>query len=117
MTATRAGVELESVEYQRDTETYRGRYDQETTSPSMAVVAVLSEVMNTDPLELDPLHYTVDTDALDAFVRVRSTADGHAHISFAFDEYAVTVSGNGEIAVAPSRAGRTDHRNEDISHR
>ena len=117
MTATRAGVELESVEYQQDTETYRGRYDQETTSPSMAVVAVLSEVMNADPLELEPLHHAVDTDSLDAFVRDRGASEWPVTCSFAFDEYAVTVSDNGEIAVAPSRDGRIDHRNEDIIHR
>jgi hypothetical protein len=38
----------------------------------MTVIATLAEVRDADPVELDPLHSTVDPDALDALVRVRT---------------------------------------------
>lgn len=117
MATTRAGVELESVEYRQDTETYRARYDQQMTSPSMAVVAALSEVTNTDPLDLEPLYNVVDTDVLNALVQGRGALDEPIRLSFSVEEYTITVSSNGEIDIAPLEDGRIDHGNEDVISR
>lgn len=117
MVATQAGVELTSETYHLDSETLRFEYDQDTTLPSMAVVAALSEVVDGDPVELEPLHDVVDTDALDAFVGVRDTTDGDRSVTFTVAEYAVTVDSDGSVAVAPSGRDPTDDRNGRGLHR
>ena len=117
MAATIASVELEPGEYHRESETYRAQYDQETTSASMAVVASLSDVMNVDPFELDPLAASVDTDALDELLRVRGTTNGTVHISFAFEGYAITVSSDGVVEIVPPGHDRTADLNESVPHK
>lgn len=54
MIETQAGIELESMEFHRDSKTYRVQYDQNTISPSMAVVASVTNVSGGNPLELAP---------------------------------------------------------------
>ena len=49
MIATQAGVNLESFEYRPETDTYWTQYDQGTTPPSLAVIASLSEALDTPP--------------------------------------------------------------------
>ncbi|WP_226039731.1 HalOD1 output domain-containing protein [Natrinema sp. DC36] len=71
MTASLASTELETLEFDRESGTYRARYDQDATAASIAVVAAVSNGLDTDPLELDPLHDTIDTDSLTDLVRHR----------------------------------------------
>jgi len=60
MATTQAGFELCSGTYHPASGTHRFGYDRDTTSPSMAVIAALSEVTGIDPFELGPLGATVD---------------------------------------------------------
>ena len=117
MIATQTGVELESETYQRDSETYRFEFDQDTTSASMAVVAALSEVIDRDLVELDPLHDIVDADALDELVRVREPTDGEISVRFTVAEYAITVYSDSIVTLAPSGHDRTETASEGASHR
>ena len=105
MMATQAGIELESFEFQQDSETYRAEYDQETTSASMAVVASLSEAMDSEPTELEPLYASVDTGALDDLVRVSGTGNGNISVTFTVEKYAITVSSYGVVTIAPPGSG------------
>jgi hypothetical protein len=57
--------------------------------------------MAIDPIELEPLHDSVDTDALDALVRVRGTMNGDVHVTFTHEGRVVTVYSYGMIAVTP----------------
>ncbi|WP_323190107.1 HalOD1 output domain-containing protein [Halostella sp. PRR32] len=67
---------------------------------SEAVVYALSDAADTDPFDIDPLHESVDTDALDALIRrgERSTA-----LSFVHADHYVSVSGAGRVVVAPEK--------------
>ncbi|MDG5775092.1 hypothetical protein QA599_01425 [Haloarculaceae archaeon H-GB1-1] len=96
-----SGVGVESVEYHQDSATVRTQFDQEKTPASMAVIATLAEVMGDDPVELDPLYSTVNPDALDALVRVRTGTDGDVHVTFTHEDHAITVYSYGVVSIAP----------------
>lgn len=114
MAATLANVELETGEYHRESETYRAQYDRDTTSPSMAVIASLADLMDKDPTALEPLHATVDTDALDVLMRGRDARDGDISVTFTIAKYAITVYSYGVVAIAPPGRDRTDDPNEEV---
>lgn len=107
-----ASVELETVEYHQESETYRARYDRDAISASMAVVASLSDVMDTDPAELEPLNRSVDTGALDELVRARDTTNGDISVTFRVEEHAITVYSYGVVAIHPPGGDRTDDPSE-----
>ena len=101
MGTTISGIEVEAVEYAQESGTVRTQFDQEKTPASMAVVATLADVMDTDPVELDPLQSTVDPDALDSLVRVRNGANGDIHAAFTHEGHAITVHSDGVITITP----------------
>ncbi len=108
VTADFVETELESLEYRDSSETYRAVYDRDRTVPSMAVVATLSEVMDCEPGELDPLYASVDADALDELVRVREGTVGDVTVTFPVADYAVTVHSYGVVAVTPGEREQVD---------
>lgn len=99
MDAVVSGVGVESVEYHQDSATVRTQFDQENTPASMAVIATLADVMDADPVELDLLHSTVDPDALDALVRVHTGTDGDIHVTFTYEDHAITVFSYGVVTI------------------
>lgn len=101
MDAMVSGVGVEAVEYHRESATVRTQFDQEKTPASMAVIATLAEVMDADPVELNPLYSTVDPDALDALVRVRTRTNGDIHVTFTHEGHAITVYSYGVVAITP----------------
>ena len=103
MDAEVSGVGVEAVEYLREAATVRAQFDHEKTPASIAVIATLADVMDTDPIELNPFHSTVDPDALDDLVRVRTGTDGDIHVSFTHEEYAITVSTYGMVTITPGQ--------------
>lgn len=108
MVSTQAGVDLESFEYDRALETYRSRYDDQTMAPSMAVVATLSKVNESCPMEVSPLGNDIDTDALDQFLESHESTTSDASVTFTTQDRTVTVYDSGEIAVSPEEAGLPD---------
>jgi hypothetical protein len=83
----------------------------------MAVVAALSEAMDVDPIDLEPIHESVDTDALDALVRVRGTTNGDVHVTFTHERRVITVYRSGAIAVTSPEHERTDGQSTGITHK
>lgn len=59
----------------------------ENERPSMAVVRAISAVANTPSEELEPLHETVDPDALDTVFE----ADNEMYVAFQYDKYQVEI--------------------------
>jgi len=108
MVTESSGVGLESLEYRRETGTYRAAYDRDATDPSLAVVASLAAVLDVGPADLPPLYDAVDTDALDALVRDRNGAEPAVSVGFSVDDHAITVTGDGTVTVDPPRADRSD---------
>ncbi|AGN00870.1 hypothetical protein L593_04605 [Salinarchaeum sp. Harcht-Bsk1] len=101
MAVTASGIEVEAVEYSQDSVTVRTQFDHEKTPASMAVIATLADVLDTDPAALEPLHSTVDTDALDALVRVRPESNGDTQVALSHEGYSITVHSHGVITITP----------------
>ena len=105
---TVAGIGVEAVEYSQGSPTVRTQFDQEKTPASLAVIATLAEVMDVDPLELDPLHATVDPEELDALVRVRNGTDGDISVSFTHEGHTITVQSYGVVTITPGHEPSTE---------
>jgi len=65
----------------------------------MAVIATLADAMDTDPVELNPLHSTVDPEALDALAQVRNEMNGDVHITFTHEGHDIRVHSYGVISI------------------
>ncbi|ELY56012.1 hypothetical protein C491_13712 [Natronococcus amylolyticus DSM 10524] len=63
------------------------------------VVYEVAKVSNTDPIDLPPLYNAIDIDALNALV-ADSCESTLKSITFQYDGYTVTVTGNGDITVS-----------------
>lgn len=109
MDAVVSGIGVESIEYHRDSAAVRTQFDQEKTPASMAVIATLAEVMDADPVELDPLRSTVDPDALDDLVRVRTGTGGDVHVTFTHEDHAITVYSYGVVSITPDHELTAEH--------
>lgn len=96
-----SGVGVESVEYHPDSSTVRTQFEQVKTPASVAVTAAMADVMDVDPVEMDPLHATVDPDALDDLLRVRTGTDGDIHVTFTHEEHTITVYSYGVVTITP----------------
>lgn len=101
MPPTISGIELESLQFCHESGTYRADYDNESTSPVMAIVAAVGDVLNTDPVELAPLSETIDGDALERVLQMRETTDDPVQLSFSYADCDITVSSAGDIRIAP----------------
>lgn len=101
MEAGVSGIGVEAVEYQQDSGTVRIQFEHAQTPASLAVIATLAEMLNTDPVELDPLHATIEPDALDAIVSAHNGMTGDIHVSFTHEDHEVTVSSYGVVTITP----------------
>jgi hypothetical protein len=99
MVDTQAGVELESFVSDVESGTYQGRYDPDSMSVSMGVIAMLSKVRNSCPTELEPLQSFVDTDALDEFFKKADFRAKYVSVTFPVAEFTVSVYGSGKMTV------------------
>jgi hypothetical protein len=93
------GVGVEAIEHSQGSRTVRTQFDQEKMPASMAVIATLTDVMGAGPVELDPLHSTVDPDALDALVRAQYGTNGDTHVTFTHEGHTITVHSYGVITI------------------
>lgn len=107
MIATLANTELDLRTSDIESKTYQARFDQDETTPSMAVVAGLAELTGTEPDALVPLQRSIDTDALDRLVG--DTRSGERSVSFRVETYSVTVRSDGFLSI--------DHSPQDRRHR
>ena len=110
MVATELGVELEEFTHEPATDTYRGRYNPETTTASMAVIAALSEVLEIEEEQLEPLQSAIDCDALNTLAS-RATATSVVSVTFAYAGYTVSLANDGVISLAAA-----DHKLLDIDY-
>jgi len=101
MDAMVSGIEVETVELDRDSATARTQFDRELTSASMAVVATLAEVKDVDPVDLDPLNGTIDPDAMDALFSELNGMGDETHVSFTHADHAITVTSGGVVTISP----------------
>lgn len=106
MPTTDTGVTLEMWYFCQESETYSAEYDSETTTPSMAVITALTEILDVSPMSLPPLHYSIDTEAMDDFFCSHDDTESPAQISFSFVGHEVTVASNGKLTVTPEESAK-----------
>lgn len=101
---SRSLCEFESFEYYAEEDIYQALFSTTDEFASTAIVSAVAAASDTDPLDMDPLHATVDTDALDSLVTTRRAAVGDLHVTFEYQEYEVTTSSYGRLKVKPLHA-------------
>ena len=78
------------------------------TTPSETVIHAVAEAADVDPLELDPLHSTIDPDALDALFAPKYNGqprDGDLQLTFSMAGYKVIVWSYGRVSVTEETPG------------
>jgi hypothetical protein len=102
MSAAETGICLDSYtsRSEPDSEAYLARYDSTETPASMAVVAVVSRALGRSPVEMEQLFYAVDAEALDELLAGDTVGDAIS-VTFAYEGYEVTVTGDEVVAVRP----------------
>lgn len=69
-------------------------------SATEAIVSLVAQEMECDPLELDPLYDAVDPEALDGICS--ATPDSSLRVSFDYAGYTVLVDASGIVQLLPS---------------
>lgn len=71
------------------------------TELSIAAIEAVAAVSGRDPTEIEPLHESLDPDALDALFQSgrETTVDGT--VSFSFADHRIVAHGDGELVVYP----------------
>lgn len=80
---------------------YVVQYDRLDTQPlSVAIVDAVATFRNRDVTELEPLHYAIDTDALERLFEPRADGlrDGGS-VTFEYSDCLVTITAAGEIRI------------------
>jgi hypothetical protein len=95
---------FESFEYHPDEGVHRAIFDGDEVDPSTAVIGALSTVADRDPLNIEPLHSTIDPDALNALFVDNKRGEGDTHARFSVGGYSVTLSSYGCVTVQPSQS-------------
>src|SRR6056297_1947149 len=83
---------FESFEYHSDEGVYRAMFDAEEFEPATAVIGAVSTVAEIDPLDVEPLHSTIDSDALNTLFSDGRRSEGDLHVRFPVDGYGVSLS-------------------------
>lgn len=97
----------DEIEYERLEESYRIRYERESSATSLVLVRAIAAIEGVDPITLEPLCETVDVDALDATIR---SMDADFELTFSYHGYRTTIRGEGSIelwAIDPDGASPT----------
>ncbi|SDN20199.1 hypothetical protein SAMN04487949_3649 [Halogranum gelatinilyticum] len=98
---SRSLCEFESIEYHAEEDLYQAQFSTTDEVASDAVISAVAAASDTDPLDMEPLYATVDTDALDSLVTPRRAAIGDLHLTFEYQGYEVTASSCGSIKLKP----------------
>lgn len=84
-----------------DPRPHTGRYDRGDGEPlSVALATAIATYLGRDVTELESLHETIDTDALDRlFTHAPAETNATGRIRFEYDSCLVTISADGEIRI------------------
>lgn len=92
---------FESFEYYPDERAYRALFDADESSPSEAVVGVISTAADIDPVDVEQLGSKTDADALNSLITNRRPFEGDVYVTFTLNGYDVSLSSYGSIVVRP----------------
>ena len=99
--ATPPGIEIDVVEHRPNGPVYDVSYDQ-THQPTLVVVTAVATIEEVEPIELQPLHDAIDTDALDRLLEGAWRRPSAVTVTFTFEGYDVECSQPGTIRLEPS---------------
>ena len=69
-------------------------------TPATAVVEIVADAADADPIDLDPLHGAIDTDALNRVVEPNQpNASEGIQVSFSYHDFFVVVRQSGRITL------------------
>lgn len=85
--------------------TYRLPYDPSIDDTSLAVVGLVAAITETDPVELDPLHDTIDACALNQVV---SGTREDCSVQFDYEGVRIIVEGSGVVTCDCSNGAEND---------
>ena len=71
-------------------------------SATEAIVSLVAQERDCDPLELDPLYGAVDPEALDSICR--AATEGSVRISFEYAGFTVLIDGGGVVQLLPAES-------------
>lgn len=90
----------EGVTYDPETGIYRTTFDNTRSTPSIAVVNALANILGCDPTGLEPLYKHIDAEALDQFlVMPKNSSASDRKVEFTFQNYSVSILSCGLIKV------------------
>lgn len=97
MTASNSSGDREPID--QSTNTIQTEFDWTDVEPSTAIIELIAEATDCDPIDLEPLYESVDPDALDRLVRGNGVDphDQRLSVSFSFDGHAVAVRSSGVV--------------------
>lgn len=96
-------MEKNYIDFDQQTKTYTAKYDWgDRRTLSGAIVTVIADIKDVSPLDLEPLHGSVDPDALNQILTPTPEGDDRTsgHVSFVFESHHITVYGDGEVAIS-----------------
>ncbi|MHC3437114.1 HalOD1 output domain-containing protein [Natrialbaceae archaeon A-gly3] len=87
-----------------NTDHYVVQYDRLDDEPlSVTVASAVASVTGLDVTELEPLHYTINTDALERLFEPRPNGlRTGGTVTFEYHDCTVTITADGEITVEPN---------------
>lgn len=106
MSDSKTSIPLDSFSFRPESEAYLARYDKAKTSASMAVVATLAAVLDTDPTEIDQLYYSIDAEALDELIAGPAAANADVRVEFTYEKHTVAVT---DTTVVAAQTSDDDH--------
>jgi hypothetical protein len=68
---------------------YRAIFDADVVASSTAIVGAVSAITNKDPLNIEPLHSTIDPDALDTLFADSRRGESDIHARFSLKDTAL----------------------------
>ena len=93
-----------TVEFHKETGTYRTEFDFHTRLPSEAVITAVAEARDLAETDLPSLYDSIDPDGLNALF-VSSSVEGPRRdgtVTFAYADCEISVHGHGTVEVTPS---------------
>lgn len=91
---------FETLKYHPETGAYRSYFDTRVDTPSLAVISAVAALTGETITDLEPLHLTVDPDALDKLWGGSGESDqSKSQISFTFADHEITLSRGGLLTI------------------
>lgn len=95
---------MDGIQFDGDRGVFHATYDPDRDSATLAVVAVVSAAADSDPCDLSPLQYDIDTNAVEKLCSDSPNGlAGCDSLLFEYEGFEVTVHREGRIEADPTQ--------------